>query len=124
MSWQDYSSAPVPGTPVCAEAELGATKSTLVTTSRGAFPLLLVRTRAGIRAFVNACPHQFLPLDHRGPSVLSADGERLICSAHGATFDAGSGDGLAGPGTGCGLDPVPVELQDGIVRIGGRALAA
>ena len=119
MSWKDLSSAPAAGTAVCAAAAVAPTASRMVETERGRFPLLLVATSEGIRAYLNACPHQFLPLDYRADGVLSADGTRLLCSSHGAAFDAATGEGVAGFGVGCALDRVPVTVgPDGMVRIG------
>ncbi|MBM9596165.1 Rieske (2Fe-2S) protein [Roseitranquillus sediminis] len=118
MTWTDYSSAPEVGTPICARAAVRGALAVAVETASGAFPLLLVETAAGVRAYVNACPHQYLPLDHRGPQVLSIDGRRLTCSNHEAQFDAESGEGVAGHGLGCHLDAVPVHEADGMLRIG------
>ncbi|WP_207101095.1 Rieske (2Fe-2S) protein [Paracoccus shandongensis] len=117
MAWTDYSSAPAPGTPVCEAARVDGVLSLTVTTDRGAFPMLLVRTGGGLRAYVNACPHQYLPLDWRSDRLLSADGTMLVCSAHGARFDILTGE--AAHGADCGLDPVPVSVVDGTVVIAG-----
>lgn len=110
MAWTDYSSAPAPGTRICAAADITSVHPLTVTTERGGFPLLVLRDGETIRAFVNACPHQYLPLDYRGTNLLSADGTKLLCTAHGASFDKSTGAALAGAD--CGLDPVPV-MQDG-----------
>ncbi|MFC3630991.1 Rieske (2Fe-2S) protein [Paracoccus angustae] len=118
MAWTDYSSAPAPGTPVCEAAQVGGALSLTVTTGRGAFPLLVVRTGDGLRAYVNACPHQYLPLDYRGDQLLSADGTMLMCTAHGARFDILTGTAVAGAD--CGLDSVPVRIENGMVVIGGE----
>ena len=115
-AWKSYPRAPRPGTVLCAAAAL-PTRGTLGV-EVGGFPVLLVRA-GGLRAFVNACPHQFLPLDYRGGGVLSADGAVLRCSNHAAGFDAGTGMGIDGHGQGCWLDQVPVEVRDGQVVIGG-----
>ncbi|MDQ1899520.1 Rieske 2Fe-2S domain-containing protein [Paracoccus sp. WLY502] len=118
MAWTDYSSAPAPGTPVCKAAQVGCGVLSLsVTTGRGAFPLLLLRAGGDLRAYVNACPHQYLPLDYRSDRLVSADGTMLMCSAHGARFDILTGAAVAGAD--CGLDPVPVAVVDGTVVIGG-----
>lgn len=118
MSWTEYSSAPPPGTPVCPRSAVrGATILTLQT-ERGAFPLLVVETPVGLRGYVNACPHQYLPLDYRSSQILSADGRMLLCSAHGARFDAVSGTGVGGEGLGCALDAVPLRALDGHIFIG------
>lgn len=111
MSWTDYASAPEPGTRICARAEIDGALSVSVETGRGRFPMLLVETDAGLRAYVNACPHQYLPLDHRGGKLLSANGAKLLCSNHAAQFDAATGEGVAGEGLGCALDAVPVTID-------------
>ncbi len=116
MSWTDYSSAPPRGTWICAAEDVGETASLIVKSAAGELPLLLLRTGAGLRAYVNACPHQFLPLDYRGAQVLSADGSKLLCTAHGASFDATTGAPLSGAD--CGLDGVPVVERAGHVWIG------
>ena len=72
----------------------------------------------GPRAYVNACPHQYLPLDFHGPEVLSGDGMRLICSAHQACFGAADGSLLCGPADE-GLEPVPIREAGGMLFIGG-----
>lgn len=112
MSWRDFPRAPAPGTVLCRrDAVAGALSLNL-----NGFPVLVVESPAGLRAYVNACPHQFLPLDHRAPGVLSADGARLICSSHQAMFDAATGEVLGGPAPDC-LDVIPLCLRDGILHI-------
>ena len=80
--------------------------------------VLVVRRGAGLRAYLDLCPHQFLPLTWRGRRVLSADGERLRCSNHGAEFAVEDGRGVSGPGSACGLTRVPLRVDpDGTVRV-------
>jgi nitrite reductase/ring-hydroxylating ferredoxin subunit len=116
MSWTDYTAAPPEGTFVCPVQEVTGAITRMVETPAGRFPLLLVRTGAGLHAYVNACPHQYLPLDYRSGQVLSADGAKLLCSVHGAQFEAVTGKVLSGAE--CGLDPVPVYEREGRVLIG------
>ncbi|WEF24883.1 Rieske (2Fe-2S) protein [Paracoccus sp. S3-43] len=115
MPWTDYSSAPATGTPICAMAQVTDVLSLTVTTDKGAFPMLVVRAGDDLRAYVNACPHQYLPLDYRGDRLVSADGTKLICTAHGARFDIRTGEAVEGAE--CGLDPVPVAVVGGTVFI-------
>lgn len=120
-AWRSYSSAPDEGAPVCPAGGVpeGQARCIVVTTEKGEFPLVLVRRSGKVGAYVNACPHQYLPLNYRSETVLSADDSRLLCSVHGAAFDAGTGDCLSGAAE--GLDPVPVvEDEEGTLRIGGR----
>ncbi|TJZ84001.1 Rieske (2Fe-2S) protein [Paracoccus hibiscisoli] len=106
MAWTDYGSAPAPGTRICPASAVTGVHPMTVRTDRGDFPVIVLRDGDAVRAFVNACPHQYLPLDYRGSTLLSADGARLLCTAHGASFDKTTGAALAGAD--CGLDPVPV----------------
>ncbi|XKE47112.1 Rieske 2Fe-2S domain-containing protein [Halomonas organivorans] len=121
QAWKQYRSAPSPGTRVLeadALPEQGHLSLTLEG-ERGRFPLLVVCLGDGeLRAYVNACPHQFLPLDQRGKRVLSEDGERLRFTNHDAAFSARTGEGTGGYGLGCALDPVPVRREDGWLVIG------
>ncbi|KIX18936.1 (2Fe-2S)-binding protein [Paracoccus sp. S4493] len=109
MAWTDYSSAPAPGTRVCAATGITGVHPLTVTTDRGSFPMIVLRDGDVLRAYVNACPHQYLPLDYRGDTLLSADGLRLLCTAHGASFDKSTGSVVAGAE--CGLDAVPIMQQ-------------
>lgn len=115
MAWTDYSSAPCPGTPVCDATLPGGVLSLSVKTDKGAFPMLIVRAGDDLRAYVNACPHQYLPLDYRGDQLLTGDGTKLMCTAHGARFDILTGEAV--DGAACGLDPVPVAVVKGWVVI-------
>ena len=85
----------------------------------GGFPILLIGQGTGLRAYVNACPHQFLPLDHRGSRLLSEDGRVIRCTNHGAGFSVETGDGTEGLGLGECLDRIPIEVKDGVVVIAG-----
>ena len=108
-AWQSYPGAPVPGTRICHLDDVA--DAGLLPVEIGGFGLLVLRQARDVRAFVNACPHQYLPLDYRSGSILSADGARLICSNHEANFDAVTGEGLGGLVQGCNLDMVPVTLD-------------
>ncbi|MFW3613784.1 Rieske (2Fe-2S) protein [Billgrantia antri] len=122
QAWQQYRSAPALGTRLVRLEEVahGGTHSLTLTGEKGSFPLLLVRLDDALLGYVNACPHQYLPLDQRGKRVLSQDGEQLRCTNHDATFSARSGEGTGGLGLGCTLDPVPVSVDgEGWVVVGG-----
>lgn len=116
MSWTDYSSAPAPGTPVCAAADVDGVRPLTVSTDKGDFPLLVLKRADAYLAYVNACPHQYLPLNYRGDRLLSADGTMLLCTGHGARFDIRTGAAIQGAD--CGLDSVPLTLIDGMLVIG------
>ncbi|WP_104202575.1 Rieske (2Fe-2S) protein [Billgrantia saliphila] len=113
-AWQQYRSAPARGTRLIPFTELaaGETRTLTLQSENGSFPLLLVRLDDTVLAYVNACPHQYLPLDQRGSRLLSQDGEQLRCTNHDATFSVRTGEGIGGLGLGCALDPVPVSVDD------------
>ena len=120
-AWKNYRSAPPDRTLVCAADAVGdeSTKSVKVESPAGQFPILLVKTNGIVRAYVNACPHQYLPLDYRGDKLLSVDRQLLRCTNHSAGFRVEDGVGAEGFGIGCSLDPVPVYTdRSGRIRIG------
>jgi nitrite reductase/ring-hydroxylating ferredoxin subunit len=115
-AWKTYSGAPAEGTPICALADIRE-PGTLGVDIDG-FPVLLCRRNGEVRAFVNACPHQYLPLDYRGDNLLSADGTIIRCTNHEAGYDAHTGEGVEGFGIGCELDGIPVKvLADGKIVV-------
>lgn len=114
-AWKDFPGAPQPGARICASEDFTGKVASF---DLNGFPLILVRAADGLRAYVNACPHQFLPLDWRSKNVLSGDGRLLRCSNHDAGFDACTGEGVDGLGAGCALDPVPLIEDGGAIFVG------
>jgi len=80
--------------------------------------LFVVRSGGRLYAWRNACPHlDGAPMAWRKDAYLSADGRRIVCSAHGAQFDIASGVCLRGPCLGQALTPVPLHFEpDGSVH--------
>ncbi len=119
MKWGDLSTAPAAGTIAAQVGDVKGAIAVTITTAAGDFPLLLVRIGIGteVKGYVNMCPHQYLPLDYRSPQLLSKDGTTLMCSAHGAMFDAVTGIGIAGEGQGCTLISVPLAVVSDQIRI-------
>ncbi len=114
MNWKDLSSAPAKGTFVAKMKDVPEGVTTLdVRSQAGAFPMILAHQAGQFYAYVNACPHQYLPLNYRGSQILSAKGDQLMCTSHGAMYDLESGIGTAGHGLGCALDSVPLEITKG-----------
>lgn len=109
-AWKSYRGAPELGTKVCALEDVpdGGT----LCLELGGFPLLLVRVGGLLRAYVNACPHQYLPLDHKGDKLISADKNVLRCTNHAAGFLIDTGEGVEGLGIDVCLDRVPVMIRD------------
>jgi nitrite reductase/ring-hydroxylating ferredoxin subunit len=72
--------------------------------------LLVVRQGSTLTAYLDLCPHMYLPLTYRGTRVLSEDGQRLRCSNHAAEFAVSDGRALSGPGNGCGLSAISLNI--------------
>lgn len=86
-------------------------------------PLIVVREGGTVRAFLNVCPHAGRRLDW-SPGNFLIDQGRLVCAAHGATFERMSGHCVAGPCRGDSLREVPVVQADGWVVLSKSAVVA
>ncbi len=107
--WKSWAGAPLPGNSLCSRSDIpeGGTLCLV----QDEFPIVLVRKGDRISAYVNACPHQYLPLNHRGEKLLSADGAILRCSNHNAGFASDTGEGVEGLGIGACLDAIPILID-------------
>ena len=110
LDWTDFPDAPEMGAFLCRLDEIP--EHGVLSKSVNGFGILALLVDGSVRVFVNACPHQFLPLDQRQDQVLSADGSHLLCSNHSAAFSAQDGQGISGEGLGCGLSMIPIEQVD------------
>jgi nitrite reductase/ring-hydroxylating ferredoxin subunit len=103
---------------LCTLRELGES-SRGFTIGEGDWPLrgFVVRSAAGVRAFVNWCPHaghRLNPLPHR---FLTSDGALILCASHGALFERDAGLCIAGPCAGKRLIAVPVRIDGDYVLL-------
>lgn len=80
-------------------------------------PLLALRAGGEVRVFHNVCPHAGRRLEV-APGRFIVDAGTLVCAAHGACFTIPSGDCVAGPCRGQGLQEVPSQVRGGEVWIG------
>lgn len=77
----------------------------------------------GAAAFVNVCAHRNRPvLVNEGPGVVESFGAGALpvveCTAHGAVYDAASGECVEGPCVGAQLIPVQLEIrEDGVFAV-------
>lgn len=83
------------------------------------FKGFVVRKGDAVFAYQNFCAHAGHPLNWQPDRFLTKDGEKIICSSHGAIFEIESGVCVAGPCPGKLLRPVDVELRDDHVVVRG-----
>ncbi|MBC3953573.1 MULTISPECIES: Rieske (2Fe-2S) protein [Pseudomonas] len=82
-----------------------------------------LRYRGRVRVYLNSCPHLHVALQYRKDRYLSADGERILCYAHGAQFLPDSGECVYGPCLGQTLTSLVVSEQDGWLLLATEQLA-
>lgn len=111
-AWKSYRGAPADGTILCDANEIAEGSIKFIKLGATEFPILVVRSAGTLAAYINACPHQYLPLDHHGENVLSADGTILRCTNHSAGFRVRDGVGVEGLGLDCRLDSIPIVVDD------------
>jgi len=74
-----------------------------------------LRFRGRVVAYLNRCAHMPMELDWREGEFFDSEGRDLICSTHGATYEASSGKCLGGPCGGTPLVRLRIEERDGKV---------
>jgi nitrite reductase/ring-hydroxylating ferredoxin subunit len=79
--------------------------------------LIALRQGDAVYVYVNSCPHIGVPLDWTPDRFLSADGQRIVCATHGAEFVIATGECTRGPCRGDFLDPVAIQIKDGILYV-------
>ena len=82
-------------------------------------PILVIKSRQGLKAFRDECPHLGVDLAWNPDAFMDADGEYIQCATHGALFEPTTGECVFGPCIGDRLKPVAVEVRDGAVWIDG-----
>lgn len=102
---------------ICAVADLANPGARGFTLGGGEWPLkgFVVRKGEVIRAYVNYCPHAGFPLNWQPDVFLAPGGNMIRCIMHGALFEIDTGDCVAGPCLGDGLQPLPIHVRDGYV---------
>jgi len=79
--------------------------------------ILIVQTKGARHAYINSCPHQFIPLETFPNHFLTEDKSHLICSGHGAQFALSTGMCVKGPCLGKGLDSLAMLENDGALYL-------
>ncbi|WLH33083.1 Rieske 2Fe-2S domain-containing protein [Pseudomonas sp. FP2196] len=68
-----------------------------------------------LRVYRNSCPHLDVRLEYRKDRFLSADGQLIVCYAHGAQFLPATGECVYGPCLGQKLEALEWIVQEGCV---------
>jgi nitrite reductase/ring-hydroxylating ferredoxin subunit len=84
-------------------------------------PAFAVRKGGAVQAYLNRCAHVAMELDWQEGVFFDSGGRDLLCSTHGAVYDASSGRCLGGPCNGTPLVKLRVEERDGMVYFTGFA---
>jgi nitrite reductase/ring-hydroxylating ferredoxin subunit len=71
--------------------------------------IVLRRSGDRVQAWLNICPHAGRRLDY-APGKFLLDQGRLVCAAHGASFELEQGVCVAGPCRGASLVPLTVAI--------------
>jgi nitrite reductase/ring-hydroxylating ferredoxin subunit len=104
---------------ICKLADLGNGDSRGVTLEQAgrSHDIFVVVHDGRVFAYLNRCPHTGAPLDWVPDRFLSLDGMHIQCANHAALFRIEDGACVAGPCNGTGLAALPVEINDGTVRL-------
>lgn len=103
---------------ICAAAELeegGAGVRFEFVRGEHTLSAFVVRFDGVARAYLNQCAHVPMELDWQPGVFFDADGLYLMCSTHGALYDAATGACAGGPCNGRGLRQAPVREADGYI---------
>jgi nitrite reductase/ring-hydroxylating ferredoxin subunit len=82
-------------------------------------PAFLIRTNGVVCGYLNRCAHVAMELDWQEGMFFDLGGRDLLCSTHGASYDAASGRCLGGPCNGSPLVKLRVEEREGKVYFTG-----
>jgi nitrite reductase/ring-hydroxylating ferredoxin subunit len=78
-------------------------------------PAFAVRAHGSVHAYLNRCAHVAMELDWQAGQFFDLEGRDLLCSTHGAVYDAASGRCRGGPCNGAPLVKLRVTERDGKV---------
>jgi nitrite reductase/ring-hydroxylating ferredoxin subunit len=80
-----------------------------------AAPAFVVRKNGKAHGYLNRCAHVAMELDWQEGVFFDFEGRDLLCSTHGAAYDAQSGRCVGGPCNRTPLVKLRVEERDGKV---------
>lgn len=84
---------------------------------QGRDSVFAVRHGGELRVYRNRCPHLDVRLEYRKDRFLSADGQLIVCYAHGAQFLPDTGECIYGPCLGQTLEALDWRAVQGWLRV-------
>ena len=104
---------------LCRTADLAdpGTANVVLGSGEDELDIVVVKSAGHVQAYINCCPHQFIPLETFPNHFLTEDKRHLVCSGHGALFELGTGFCTQGPCAGLALDPLSIVERDGSVYL-------
>lgn len=94
----------------------GQGKELVFGAGKRAFRMFLVRRGRAVWAYVNACPHFQIPLNHRD-TFVNPSATLIRCASHYALFRFEDGHCVDGPCTGDSLEAIPISVDGDAIRI-------
>jgi nitrite reductase/ring-hydroxylating ferredoxin subunit len=110
-----------PGDVLCRSDEIGdpGSKGPFNVVLEGEETEIFLARKDGVtRAYINVCPHRYLPLNWKDDAFLTFDKGRILCVVHAAVFEIADGACVT---THCfeGLTPVEIAVENGDIRLVG-----
>lgn len=93
----------------------GRSKKFLLRCEKGEVEAFVVNYEGTFHAYVNRCCHVPMTMDWIDNQFFTEDGRYIQCATHGACYEPGSGECIAGPPIGECLIRVPLTVRDGEV---------
>ena len=76
----------------------------------------VVQRNGELYGYENVCPHAGRMLNHGPHRFLTEDQSMIVCAAHGAMFDIGSGECAVGPCMGESLRRIEIREINGVIE--------
>ncbi len=92
--------------------ELSNAKATIAQVPGQAQSVVLIRNGDQVKAFINHCPHQHVPLNEAYKVDVNPFKKILKCSVHDAWFKIEDGECVEGPCQGEYLTPFPIRIDE------------
>lgn len=97
--------------PLARAEDISAAKTTVAQVPGQDTSVILIRDGDTIKAFVNNCPHQHVPLNEAYKVDVNPFAKTIKCSVHDAWFKVEDGECVEGPCLGDHLKPFPIRID-------------